>query len=60
MDVKAIDSIFMGALSSLSVQGRKGMKNGRGSFKFGQFTCGGPNIVPFQFDMSKSSPSARP
>lgn len=23
-------------------------------------TCGGPRIVPFQFDMSRSSPSARP
>lgn len=25
-----------------------------------QLTCGGPRIVPFQFDMRRSSPSERP
>jgi hypothetical protein len=52
MYLQAVDSVFVGALVEVVSYVSR-------SYRL-QRTCGGPRIVPFQFDMSKSSPSSRP
>ena len=53
--VQAVDAVLVCALVSMVQQPILR------TFPFGsELTCGGPSMVPFQFDINKSSPSDRP
>ena len=52
VDVEAVDAVLVGALGHV--------RRGYDDPGVDVLTCGGPRIVPFQFDMRRSSPSANP
>lgn len=61
LDLDRVDAVFVHALSYVPVSVPSPLFSGPlVSHRPCKHTCGGPRIVPFQFVMSRSSPSSRP